>query len=59
MMPTDRPPDDIIEDDVELDRWYENYQRESAKKAAQAGKGDPRLSLMGDPKDHIPQFRGN
>ena len=33
MMPSDRPDDQIIEDDVGLDKWYDSYQREIMKKA--------------------------
>lgn len=37
MMPSDRPEDRIIEDDVELDKWWLQYQRESARKAGRQG----------------------
>lgn len=33
MLPSDRPDDDVIEDDAELDKWYQNYVREQAIKS--------------------------
>lgn len=32
MLPSDRPDDQLIEDDAALDRWYESYQREMLRK---------------------------
>lgn len=32
MLPSERPDDETIEDDGALDRWYESYQREMARK---------------------------
>lgn len=32
MSPADRPDDDIIANDVKLDAWYEQYQRDLMRK---------------------------
>lgn len=32
MMPADKPENHIIEDDEALDRWFDNYVRETARK---------------------------
>ena len=56
--PSDRPSDDIIEDDEALDRWYKAYVRRMASQAG--GKGDSRYSLLGDAGqgDNIKEFGG-
>lgn len=33
MLPSDRPDDDVIQDDVALDKWYQAYLREQAHKS--------------------------
>lgn len=38
MLPSDRPSDDVIENDAELDRWYQNYIREMAIKSGKQQK---------------------
>lgn len=39
MLPSDRPTDDVIEDDAALDKWYQDYVREQARKAAKTSTG--------------------
>lgn len=33
MLPSDRPSDDVIDNDAELDQWYQNYVRDMAIKS--------------------------
>lgn len=47
MMPSDKPADDIIEDDERLDRWFEAYLRDLARKSG-AKSGDSRFDLTGE-----------
>lgn len=38
---SDRPDDDIIADDEAVDRWYQQYVRDVARKAKGNAKGPP------------------
>jgi len=38
MLPSDRPDDDVIQDDVALDKWYQAYLREQAHKLGRKAK---------------------
>lgn len=49
--PSDRPDDEVIDDDAALDTWWETYQRDIMKKAGH--KGNPKYTL-----ENIPEFRG-
>lgn len=46
MSPTDKPEDRIVDDDEELDKWFDRYMKDIARKAAQAKGG--RGSINGD-----------
>ncbi len=48
---SDRPSDEIIEDDEAIDRWYENYLRDMTRKAKGNAKG-PAVDFA-----QIPQFQ--
>lgn len=39
MSSADRPDDDLLEDDAALDRWFDAYLREQARKAARSYRG--------------------
>lgn len=41
--PSDKPDDGTIEDDTALDKWFEQFQRDIARKSG--GKGDPKYDL--------------
>jgi hypothetical protein len=47
MLPSDKPSDDVIENDAELDRWYQNYVREMAIKSGKKQKvgGDSQVPM--------------
>lgn len=47
MMPDERPPDHIIEDDEALDRWYRDFTRRIARELAAAKRGNKRGNDMG------------
>lgn len=32
--PTDRPSDEVIDDDIELDKWYRSYLQQAAAQAS-------------------------
>jgi hypothetical protein len=49
MLPSDRPDDDVINDDSALDRWYQGYIREQAIKSGK--KSQPSNMVQ------IPQFQ--
>ena len=49
MLPSDRPSDDVIEDDTELDKWYQAYVREQAVKNGKARN-------VGQDDVSVPQF---
>jgi hypothetical protein len=51
MLPSDRPDDAVIEDDVALDKWYRNYVRDQAIKS---GKRVDQTMLL--EQAQIPQF---
>jgi len=51
MLPSDRPTDEIIEDDEALDAWYQSYLREQAIKAGR--KTDRSMEQM---KENILMF---
>lgn len=53
MLPNDKPEDDVIEDDVALDRWFQQYLRESARKLGQRG-GDSKYDLVGEGRREQP-----
>lgn len=36
MPPTERPADDVLDDDIELDKWYESFLRQAAARASLA-----------------------
>jgi len=57
MLPSDRPSDELIEDDSALDRWFEAYQRDMIRKLTKKGGGDPRFDLAGRSQE-IPVFGG-
>lgn len=50
MLPSDRPDDAVIEDDEQLDRWYDSYLRETAKKLGK--------KVVQDDTITIPEFVG-
>jgi hypothetical protein len=52
MMPTDKPDDAVINDDVRLDQWYENYQRETARKL-----GKSRQASFDGGGANLPQYQ--
>lgn len=56
---SDKPADSIIEDDLALDRWYTQWQRDVARRSSRSGRGggDPRYKFLND-QDQIPEFRG-
>jgi len=59
MLPNDRPSDELIEDDGALDRWFDAYQRDMARKLGKrGGGGDSRLDLTGRSQTAIPVFGG-
>jgi hypothetical protein len=41
----EQPPADVLEDDVQLDKWFEAYRRELVRKAGGRA-GDPRFDLL-------------
>lgn len=43
MLPSDKPDDAIIENDAELDKWYENFLREQARKMGKKKQAAPEL----------------
>jgi hypothetical protein len=45
MLPSDRPSDDVIDNDAELDRWYQNYIRDMALKAGKQQKQSGNVSI--------------
>lgn len=49
---SERPPDDVIEDDAALDQWWERFIREMYRKAAKP------MAVSGDVNVMIPQFDG-
>jgi hypothetical protein len=53
--PTDRPGDDVIANDEQLDRWYEAWQRQLAAEASKL-----KAQQAGVPKamDHMRSFGG-
>jgi len=53
MSAADRPVDSLLENDDELDRWFDNYIRTVQRKAGRAS-GRPLL----DPDAKIPQYEG-
>jgi hypothetical protein len=42
MLPGDKPEDRIIDDDAELDRWYDSYVRDIAIRNAEMKRNEPR-----------------
>jgi hypothetical protein len=50
MPPTTKPSDDIIEDDFEVDRWFDTFLRDSARASARHG------ILNSSSKDNLPEF---
>jgi len=60
MLPTDRPDDAIIQDDAKLDRWFEHFMRDTARKLSRrAGgpqRGDPDLVFGRDTPDDRAQL---
>lgn len=48
MSPTDRPEDTVIENDRELDKWYQAYVREQARKQGRRASGSQDVA--------VPQF---
>ena len=67
MSATDRPDDALLEDDERLDKWFDQYVRDTARKAGR-NHGDPRLSFTGQreaqaievftPAQHTQQTKG-
>lgn len=49
MLPSERPDDDVIQDDVALDKWYQAYVREQAIASGKRTK-------VAAPAADIPQF---
>lgn len=50
-----RPDDDVINDDIRLDVWHNNFIRDMARKAGR--KGDPKYRLLGEAEEfQIPEF---
>lgn len=43
MLPSEAPPDDIIEKDAELDEWYKNYCRKMEKDLGVRGANRPNV----------------
>lgn len=52
MLPSEKPEDEIIADDERLDRWFEHYLHELARRSGKKG-GDPQYDLTGNA--NIPQ----
>ncbi len=46
MPATDRPDDALLADDQRLDKWFDQYVRDQARKAGR-NHGDPRYSFLG------------
>lgn len=46
MPATDRPDDATLADDARLDKWFDQYVRDQARKAGRTH-GDPRLQFTG------------
>jgi hypothetical protein len=49
MSPTDKPTDQLIADDQQLDLWFDRFLRDAARKLGrQGGSGDRSLALVSD-----------
>jgi hypothetical protein len=62
MSPVDRPSDDIIDNDVELDKWRDSYMMQAAARAsmerAKAHGNSGSGSTMPAPRSALPQYGG-
>lgn len=53
MHPKDKPVDDLIENDFELDRWFDNYIREAQRAAG----GKANTLGLNSVKDSLPEWK--
>jgi hypothetical protein len=53
---SERPDDDVLEDDERCDAWWNDYLRRMAQDSARTAQGQPRGG--GLPFEHVPQFGG-
>ena len=53
---SERPTDALLENDKELDTWFEVYLRDQARRSGKPG-GDPSLTLMGENHGSLKNFK--
>lgn len=58
MLPHEQPTDDVIEDDNELDRWWNNFWNEKKRELAKAANKKTPQSGGQASFAHIPSFKG-
>jgi hypothetical protein len=59
MMPNDRPSDDVIADDEALDRWFDKYTRDVAKRMGGTAQSQTHGSdLLGMDKENMIPMMG-